>query len=615
MKLAIVYFSTDRKITVTLTYDDLLVALKESGLAPSALTEILVPSSQKQLLPLTVQLAHDLGIAHKTIKDHNRLQKKTAAALVLVPRTKDRKLGSHYFSVCKPISNMVHVLGSRSFVTNMLWVPEKAVDMELLNRLFDRRMYDENSCAKCPYLENRHDDDTCTPCASYKGRIVAYRRRIVGLTPFIGLPVGARADIKKVLHLDPDAYKTALDSRPEIRVKSPMTFKGKLHDYQEHAVTRLTATPASGILRSAPRTGKTIMSMALICRNGLKTIFMAAQEDWLKQAHKEATRFTNLVTKQRIGFCKRLEDFNKYDVCLATYQSFLSPKGKKMLEQIRHMFGMLIVDEVHMSAADKFSSVVNEFNCKWKFGLTAEVERKDQRHWLCFSIFGPVKVQTTVETLRPLLDLQPIDCTPPTAYKLWHYGMDWMARDGKRNRIILQQIIKDIDAGRHLVVPVVRVSHAKGLADAINRVRPGTAMAFHGKSDRDKILKLATSGDIKVVTGIRSITSTGINIPLWDTLYVVVPISNPPKQYQELTRIATPLEGKPTPIIRHFVSKWGAETGCLRTCMKVYRQHCSVSRMTENTYQQLTDRQSKFGTNGRPRNPFVLDQGIGTGND
>lgn len=588
------------------TYDDLLVGLASNDIEPESIRELIL-IAKHPLNNLLNDLIKIYGLNYDTVTKLDEATKKASKILVLhkyKTSVKDYKQLVPKAHVKKVIN---YEVGSLSYVTNMLWVPKAHIDEDQLATSFDRRMYDDTKCQKCPFLESRHDPDNCDPCGAYQGRIIAYQNKTIGGRKFIGLPIGAKLDIKKVLHNYPASYKQVVDARPVVRVAKDMEFHGTLRPYQKKAVKALTATPSSGILRSAPRTGKTIMSMALICNNGLKTIFMAGQGDWLKQAHKEAKNFTRLVKENRIGYCKKLADFDKYDVCLVTYQTFLSVKGQELLEKIRHKFGLLVVDEVHMSAAPKFSSIVNSFNAKWKFGLTAEVERKDQRHWLCYSIFGPVKFETEVETLKPLVQLEEMPCVPPTPYKRWDAAMNWMATDAARNKIIFKQIIKDVKAGRHLVVPVVRVSHAIALADAINRVMPGTAMAFHGKSNRPAILKAAIEGDIKVVTGIRSILSTGINVPKWDTLYVVIPQSNPPKQYQELSRIATPMPGKPTPIIRHWISKWGAEIGCLRTCMQVYRKHCTISRSTEMVYRNLTDNRPGYGKQGQYKraNPFA----------
>lgn len=51
----------------------------------------------------------------------------------------------------------------------------------------------------------------------------------------------------------------------------------------------------------------------------------------------------------------------------------------------------------------------------------------------------------------------------------------------------------------------------------------------------------------------RRITRLGIDVPLWDCFYNILPTSNPHNYYQELSRVRTHYEGKPEPIIKDFV--------------------------------------------------------------
>lgn len=491
-----------------------------------------------------------------------------------------------------------YIPGQTPILSNMLWVPEKLVKTELLKDLLDRRIYDEDKCRRCPTLPDRHDTDICDPCPAYSGRIQAYKKVDVYGKPMVGLPLGAGKEIREICKVIPKY----LDIRPKPIFQSKTKFIGKLKDYQVKAVDEMASGQKSGILESAPRSGKTIMSLAIICKIGYKTLFLASQVDLLKQAISEAKQFTTAVKHNAIGICKKLEDFKKYDICLATYQSFLSPGGKQMLQRIQHMFGTLVIDEVHNVGAEKFSQVVNTLSCTFKFGLTAEVERKDNRHWVVYKLLGDIKARTTAETLRPKVYLHTINLSPVNQYRTWVHGTNWIAESPERNKAILRQVVKDIDSGRHLLIPVIRVMHATALTEAINRLRPGTAISFTGKSDREKVLKLARSGEVKVVVGIRSIVSTGINVPIWDTLYVVTPISNPPKLYQELKRISTPLENKPKPILRHWLSGWGPETGCLRTCVKSYHQHCDIPKVTEEELAKALYGRSR--SVGGQRNPF-----------
>jgi superfamily II DNA or RNA helicase len=104
------------------------------------------------------------------------------------------------------------------------------------------------------------------------------------------------------------------------------------------------------------------------------------------------------------------------------------------------------------------------------------------------------------------------------------------------------------------------------------------AISVTGKtSDRDALWSRARSGEIKVVVSMRRITRLGIDVPIWDTFYNILPTSDPFNYYQELSRIRTYVKGKPIPIIKDFIDDpvkevRGAIIGTMTKRNKVYQE-------------------------------------------
>jgi hypothetical protein len=149
--------------------------------------------------------------------------------------------------------------------------------------------------------------------------------------------------------------------------------------------------------------------------------------------------------------------------------------------------------------------------------------------------------------------------------------MRYLANHKERNALIVKHAVHDIKAGRSIVIPVTLVKHARDLAEAINKkMGKEVAVAFVSqgltKERRREILIGARSYKIKCIVGIRTLVQTGVNVPRWDTLYEVMPISNVPKFTQETARIRTDEPGKQFPLIKHFIEQFGPSTGCFRTC-------------------------------------------------
>lgn len=469
---------------------------------------------------------------------------------------------------------------TRLIVSDRIYIPEAKVNHEQVEKLFLRSVYNEDKCTHCEFMPDRHSEQ-CDQCPNYVGTFKLHTEKEINGKQYVGIPVGARNAIPQITH---DSKFKVKDLRVIKKMKHDIRFIGTEYDYQKVA-RRKMIKKGYGILKAPPRSGKTVMSTAMICKLGMKTLITASQQDWLENFYeticgnpeKDIPPMTNAPEiekfegKKIVGFCKTLADFDKYDICLATYQTFISHKGQKLLNKVRKKFGVIVCDEVHDAGAQWLSRVLNSFHAKYRFGLTGTDARKDGKMFVPFAVVGPVKHECKVKTLKPVVSFVETGFTPKKEYKLMHFALRALEKDEARTKLIVKTIMKDIEAGHSIVIPVAYTSQMQDLVERINK-KAGEVIAagFHGKLSKDNRKKLiadARSGKIKVVIGIRKIVQVGLNVPRWSCLYEISPISNPPKFTQETSRILTPMEGKPQPVIRFFLDNLGFSRGCLRTCM------------------------------------------------
>jgi superfamily II DNA or RNA helicase len=466
-------------------------------------------------------------------------------------------------------------------VSNVAWLPYSKDVARAAKEHFEKRMYQDKQCARCEYLPERHCD-TCDNCPAYLGHYRLWRKKLNKTTGrrSIGLPMGNRKLLAEV---------TEGVKFKDKRVRTPMVHALKmirdLHDPQKIAVKKM-ASKGYGILEAPPRSGKTVMGIAIALRLGFKTIIMANQHEFLSQfletivGNKSGPKkdwiapFTNANDfggdKEVCGIAKKLEDFEKYDICLVTYQTFLSEKGQALLKQIAPMFGTVIIDEAHKVAANCFLKVVGAFPAFCRIGLTGTPERKDKKNQLTELVLGTVVHVMEVPTMKPRVVMVETGIKLPRTYKLWTAMETALVEHVDRNRRIIKEAVADLKAGRNIVIPVTRVMHAIALSKAINRVmRANVATHFIGtqkKEERKTIIEKARSGDVQCVVGIRSLVQLGINVPRWDMIYEVMYIANPPNLKQETARVRTSMPGKPQPIVKVFIEDTPQGRGCLRTC-------------------------------------------------
>jgi superfamily II DNA or RNA helicase len=454
-----------------------------------------------------------------------------------------------------------------------------------LDRYFVVDLFNDDQCEPCEFIDDR-PTDVCQDCANYLARKKLYKTVVKGEQPYIGFPYGKKNLIPELIPHVSDLR--VLDKRPDLPFKTNLRFTGETRPHQQEAIDVMVDLwnrgSLRGILRAPARSGKTVTAIALACQLRARTLILANQHDLCQQFYKTCVGSSNqdpltnapaLHKKGRVAvvLAEKLEDFFKGDIVISTYQKFISEVGASRLKQIESMFSLLIIDEVQRAPADSFLKVVASLNTLGKLGLTATTTRKDGMHVLNSYVLGKVIHKIQVPTLVPRIMFHETGLFPKRDYSNWTYYNRWLERQEDRTAMILQQVMKDLKAKRSIVIPCVFTSQTHELVRRINWEwgRDVAAPLVGGGSKRNKeqreaTLDAARAGKIKVVVGTRSIINTGINVPLWDTLYTINWLSNPPQWIQEYSRILTPLEGK-NPIIRMFLDGSSQTRGCLRTCL------------------------------------------------
>lgn len=457
-----------------------------------------------------------------------------------------------------------------------VFIPIKALTPKLVERIDEKLTFSffakEKICNECEWVAERVND-VCESCANYKGTYKLANKVKVGKGRYLKIPVGSSPQILEMLERHNVDFELNNKS-PKDKVKR-IRFLGEFKPGQKECVDALLSHKR-GILRAPPRSGKTVMGAALVCKVSHKTLILASQRDWLMGfqetfiGSKTQKPLTDL-NPSRIKLCKTLQDFKDHDVCLATIQTFYSAGGEKLLAKIRDMFTVILLDEVQTAAADKYAQILAKLNGRVVIGFSGTPERKDEKDVLTTNILGPIVHEMKTERERPLVKLT------RTGYSKqqkgpgqipWAYLVRGMENDKKRIAVIAKQAVKDVADGHMVLIPVAQVKPIKLIVDKINELAGKTiAYPFTGnlkKDKRDLYIEKARKYKIKVLVGTQKIISVGINIPRASCLYEVVLSSNLPNAQQRMARVLTPMEGKPQPLIRYFLDDFGVRKNCMR---------------------------------------------------
>lgn len=456
-----------------------------------------------------------------------------------------------------------------------------------IKREYTLYFFNEKACKECEFRQDRLESETkltpsCEECAAFLGGAQLASDEKRGSTRYLKTPIGNPVPLKKILMAHGIDYKVKRH-HPQNEMKRPLKFTGEYRGkYQAEAVAAILKKKR-GVLRSPPRSGKTVMGAAAICKIGKKTMIMASQVEWLN-GFKETfigsdtqDPLTN-CRKTQIGRCKTYEDFLKYDVCLVTVQTFYRGNGPALLKKVKNMFPVLFIDEVHTSAAPEYAKVLNSLNCEYIIGLSGTPERKDERDRIMRQLVGPDIYDAKVPRLKPQVKLTRTEYTANTkGQQLWVRMVSGLEKNPARLKLIAKWAIKDAKAGHMVLIPFAQVTPIKALVKAIN-IMAGREIAkpfwgglsgyvnYNGKriKRREAYIQAAREYKVKILVGNIKLLSTGTNIPRASALYEVTMSSNMPNAEQRFSRILTPYDGKPQPIIRYFLDESEARRKCMR---------------------------------------------------
>ena len=477
------------------------------------------------------------------------------------------------------------------YVKNLYWFPLKMVD---------RRKVGENFVFKVKSQGDWTEEPQTVEIELY---IVVLK----GGREWIGFPRGRPDLVRRCLKNKKD-FRKVVNRQTDAKAKIPLKMRGTYRPYQKKAIEEMRKHK-TGVLTAPPRMGKTVMATGLAAEKKRKTLILAHQTDLLEQFLNQTINNPDLFNGGKAkrpvaGICQTAKDFKRYAICLATYQTFLSPKGRRLLNKIKDLFGMVFVDENHRVPAARYSEIMSTFSAEHMHGCTATPDRKDNLYLMADRLIGPVRhVVAREDVMSPKVYGHETGLRLPSRTpKTWNGMLTMLYSNKKRNEKIARAAAFDVGNGHHVLIPVNRHKWAKELERLINeKVGRKVCFMFNGsipKNKRQEARDIMRHDDsVKVTIATRSML-LGMDCPDWSAIYTVAPISNPPTYTQEVHRVCTPMDGKRRPVIRYFAdSPLGMSYGCMMSCAKTLRDPANGFHLTQS-YLDLVGRVARRNKRG-----------------
>lgn len=307
----------------------------------------------------------------------------------------------------------------------------------------------------------------------------------------------------------------------------------QLHPYQLASVaaiesewSRVRAT----LLVLATGCGKTVVFAELVRREvqrGGRALVLAHRRELLEQARAKL---------RAVGVDAELEQgkHRASSSARCVVASVDTLRGDRLLSYPDGFFSLIVVDEAHHAVAEKYGGILGRFRAARVLGVTATPDRLDGKG--LGRVFDSVAYRYEMGAAIAAGYLAPLE--------IRHVRIDQLDLDevsttrGDFDRGQLSAAMRDPSVlaeccrwildrvGRQRTIAFcVDTKHAADVADALNRARPGTAIAIDGKAkehERHEALRRWRSGEISTLVNCELYTE-GFDEPSVEVIVILRP--------------------------------------------------------------------------------------------
>ena len=354
-------------------------------------------------------------------------------------------------------------------------------------------------------------------------------------------------------------------------------FKGELRDNQQKAVNKLLNHDC-GIISAATAFGKTVACCSIISRKHVSTLILlessALIEQWRKaidnflELDEEPPEYTTKTGRIKhrssiIGIIQGAKDTSTGIIDIAMAGSL---RKKDEFHPRLKDYGLVLVDECHHSASETLSSVLNQVNAKYVYGVTATPMRMDGLEKISYMLLGPVRFQFSAkekaaeQNIPHLVIPRFTRVTPPPGSEKQHVNASYECiRDsGIRNEQIVSDIKSCVSSGKTPVVLTKYTGHAEKIYEMV-REYADKAFLLTGKKTKKEQLTLrremeqVRSDESMILVATGQLIGEGFDFPRLDTLIMATPVAWKGVVEQYAGRLNRDYEGKSSVMIYDYI--------------------------------------------------------------
>lgn len=329
------------------------------------------------------------------------------------------------------------------------------------------------------------------------------------------------------------------------RIKNPSVSFSANIQLREHQQIVVDATSKKdfGVIVSPPGSGKTVIGLYIIAEKKQSALIVVHRKQLVDQWVERIESFLGL-TKKEIGMIAAGKVRIGKQITIATIQSLnklaLSPEFAK----VERAFGIILVDECHHVPAQTYRNTISRLHSFYLYGLTATPFRKYNDGKLIFIHLG----ESIAEIKQQDIETQPraqIIVRNTNLFIPFNIKTDKLetlsknlVHDSTRNRLILDDVAREIKHGRKSVIITERKDHIDTLNQFLKQSYETIALSGDdSESMRSTKWKLLKEGHFQVLITTGQYFGEGSDLAQITCVFLAYPFSFEGKLVQYIGRV------------------------------------------------------------------------------
>ena len=325
----------------------------------------------------------------------------------------------------------------------------------------------------------------------------------------------------------------------DINLSEPLKFNGELRDYQVGIVDEILEAGNNGVIKLGTGFGKTLIACEIIRKLNKTALIIVPRVSLLTQFKDTLKEFYNYEAGIIQGQTRIFKD-----ITVASISSLKKGDIDKLSES-----SIVIMDEAHTAISNKRLGIIQSFNPKYLYALTATPARSDGQGDAIFFTFGKVLINKALPQEKPQVQIVKSDAEIEVSHE-YHEMIDEMVENVNRNFLIARLAESEAENGRKILILTKRIEHYSNITRLIEGDYKIHCISSDMKqSERDELLtKLRNNEQVfDIILGTYSMLSTGVDIPALDTIIFAGDLKSDVLAEQSIGRILRIFKGKQHP--------------------------------------------------------------------